>query len=136
MQQCVRGWRVGGQLSHPFHTAVAALFSWPEGLHLHAKCTYFSYTQLSPQGVQLATSLPNHRAISASALSGPSLPWIRLRPTSRAKSNLMVPGAESEGLVAPSRERPTAGAFLPSLQETVKRGRVKVERRGEGEREQ
>jgi len=44
------------------------------------------------------------------------------RTTSSAKSKRMVPGAESEGLVAPSSWRPTAAAFLPSHTCTDNRG--------------
>ena len=47
------------------------------------------------------------RAISRSADSGASEPWIRFSPISMARSPRMVPGAASTGLVAPIRVRTT-----------------------------
>jgi hypothetical protein len=56
----------------------------------------------------------NQRPTSRAPFSGESEPWVRLRPTSMPKSWRMVPGAASDGLVAPRVWRTAATAFLPS----------------------
>lgn len=43
-----------------------------------------------------------------------SEPWQTFRPTARAKSPRMVPGADCKGLVAPKMDRPVLTASKPS----------------------
>ena len=56
----------------------------------------------------------NQSPISLLADSTASDPWQTFLPTSTQKSPLMVPGAESCGLVAPKRVLPALTTFFPS----------------------
>merc|ERR1719232_2579924 len=77
-------------------------------------CIY-SYIQSFWQLSQLQSSSGlNQRAISLLADSTASEPWQMLRPTRMQRSPLMVPGAESAGLVAPNMTRPVLTALRPS----------------------
>ena len=60
------------------------------------------------------SSPPNQSAISRSADSTESEPWITLRPTSTARSPRMVPGLETSGLVSPIIKRHALTAPGPS----------------------
>ena len=56
----------------------------------------------------------NHSLISAAAVSGASLPWIRFCSVLFAKSPRMLPGIESLGFVAPMTRRARAMTSGPS----------------------
>jgi signal peptidase I len=62
-----------------------------------------------------SASAPNHSASSASAVSGASDAWMRLRSPLTPRSPRIVPGSASFGIVLPTIFRTTAMASGPSI---------------------